>query len=319
MNLNSNLKTMQNLFKILFVLTFALSANAQNIAFNSNELYPEGIAYSKKQDVYFVSSLHYGKIGKVTSKGVYTEFITDTALVSTIGIHANEKANLLYVCVSDPGVAVNTSATTQMKLAKLIAYDLTTGKRKFIADLGVLNPNGGNFANDVDFDLKGNCYVTNSASPIIYKISPKGVPSIFATSENWKKDGFNLNGIVVHPNGYLIVAQSNTGELYKVSIKNPKEIKKINSDLILGADGIFLNEKNELMVISNSTKQVFQLNSTNDFATVKVVKTAPTEMTFPTTGIVVNKKYYVLNAKLDEIFNPNATKTSNFLIQEIKF
>ncbi|WP_395077203.1 hypothetical protein [Flavobacterium sp.] len=310
---------MKNLFKILFVLTFALSANAQNIAFNSNELYPEGIAYSKKQDVYFVSSLHYGKIGKVTSKGVYTEFITDTALVSTIGIHANEKANLLYVCVSDPGVAVNTSATTQMKLAKLIAYDLTTGKRKFIADLGVLNPNGGNFANDVDFDLKGNCYVTNSASPIIYKISPKGVPSIFATSENWKKDGFNLNGIVVHPNGYLIVAQSNTGELYKVSIKNPKEIKKINSDLILGADGIFLNEKNELMVISNSTKQVFQLNSTNDFATVKVVKTAPTEMTFPTTGIVVNKKYYVLNAKLDEIFNPNATKTSNFLIQEIKF
>ena len=310
---------MKNLFKILFVLTFALSANAQNIAFNSNELYPEGIAYSKKQDVYFVSSLHYGKIGKVTSKGVYTEFITDTALVSTIGIHANEKANLLYVCVSDPGVAVNTSATTQMKLAKLIAYDLTTGKRKFAADLGVLNPNGGNFANDVDFDLKGNCYVTNSASPIIYKISPKGVPSIFATSENWKKDGFNLNGIVVHPNGYLIVAQSNTGELYKVSIKNPKEIKKINSDLILGADGIFLNEKNELMVISNSTKQVFQLNSTNDFATVKVVKTAPTEMTFPTTGIVVNKKYYVLNAKLDEIFNPNATKTSNFLIQEIKF
>ena len=310
---------MQNLFKILFVLTFALSANAQNIAFNSNELYPEGIAYSKKQDVYFVSSLHYGKIGKVTSKGVYTEFITDTALVSTIGIHANEKANLLYVCVSDPGVAVNTSATTQMKLAKLIAYDLTTGKRKFAADLGVLNPNGGNFANDVDFDLKGNCYVTNSASPIIYKISPKGVPSIFATSENWKKDGFNLNGIVVHPNGYLIVAQSNTGELYKVSIKNPKEITKINSDLILGADGIFLNGENELMVISNSTKQVFQLNSTNDFATVKVVKTAPTEMTFPTTGIVVNKKYYVLNAKLDEIFNPNATKTSNFLIQEIKF
>ncbi|WP_309608270.1 hypothetical protein [Flavobacterium sp.] len=310
---------MQNLFKILFVLTFALSANAQNIAFNSNELYPEGIAYSKKQDVYFVSSLHYGKIGKVTSKGVYTEFITDTALVSTIGIHANEKANLLYVCVSDPGVAVNTSATTQMKLAKLIAYDLTTGKRKFAADLGVLNPSGGNFANDVDFDLKGNCYVTNSASPIIYKISPKGVPSIFATSENWKKDGFNLNGIVVHPNGYLIVAQSNTGELYKVSIKNPKEITKINSDLILGADGIFLNGENELMVISNSTKQVFQLNSTNDFATAKVVKTAPTEMTFPTTGIVVNKKYYVLNAKLDEIFNPNATKTSNFLIQEIKF
>jgi hypothetical protein len=310
---------MQNLVKILLISIFAISANAQNIPFNSNELYPEGIAYSKKQDVFFVSSLHYGKIGKVTRKGVYTEFITDKDLVSTIGIHANEKANLLYVCVSDPGVAVNTAKETQMKLAKLIAYDLTTGKRKFVADLGALNPAAGNFANDVDFDTLGNCYVTNSASPIIYKIIKSGVPSIFATSDNWKKEGFNLNGIVVHPNGYLIAAQSNTGELYKVSIKNPKEITKIQTNIMLGADGIFLNGKNELMVISNSTKQVFQLNSIDDFASAKVLKIAPTEMTFPTTGIVVNKKYYVLNAKLDEIFNPKATKTSNFLIQEVKY
>jgi sugar lactone lactonase YvrE len=318
---------MQNLFKMLFVLAFALSANAQNIAFNANELYPEGIAYSKKQDVFFVSSLHYGKIGKVTRKGVYTEFITDAALVSTIGIHANEKANLLYVCVSDPGVAVTTSTATQMKLAKLIAYDLTTGKRKFIADLGALNPAGGNFANDVDFDNLGNTYVTNSASPIIYKVTPKGIASVYVTSDDWKKEGFNLNGIVFHPNGYLIVAQSNTGELYRVRLndtakiieKDEKKIQKINTDLILGADGIFLNGKNELMVISNSTKQVFQLNSTDNFASAKVLKTAPTEMNFPTTGIVVDKKYYVLNAKLDEIFNPKAAKTSNFLIQEIKF
>ncbi len=310
---------MQNLFKILFVLTFALSANAQNIAFNSDELYPEGIAYSKKQDVFFVSSLHYGKIGKVTRKGVYTEFITDKDLVSTIGIHANEKANLLYVCVSDPGVAVNTSSTTQMKLAKLIAYDLTTGKRNFVADLGAINTTGGNFANDVDFDTQGNAYVTNSFSPIIYKVTPKGIASIFTTNENWKKEGFNLNGIVVHPNGYLIAVQSNTGELYKISLKNPKEISKINVEPILGGDGIFLNGKTELMVISNSTKQVFQLNSSDEFISSKVFKTAPTEMNFPTTGIVVNKKYYVLNAKLDEIFNPKATKTSNFLIQEVKF
>ncbi len=310
---------MKNLFKILIILTFAFTANAQNIAFNSNELYPEGIAYSKKQDVFFVSSLHYGKIGKVTRKKVYTEFITDKDLISTIGIHANEKANLLYVCVSDPGVSVKTDKATQMKLAKLIAYDLTTGKRKFIADLGALNKDGGNFANDVDFDNQGNCYVTNSASPIIYKISKTGKASIFATSENWKKEGFNLNGIVVHPSGYLIAAQSNTGELYKISIKNPTEITKINSEIMLGADGIFLNGKNQLIVISNSTKQIFQLNSVDDFTTTNLLKTAFSEMTFPTTGIVVNKKFYVLNAKLNEIFTPNTTLTSDFLIQEIKF
>ncbi len=310
---------MKNLLKLLAVLLFSISSNAQNINFNSNELYPEGIAYSKNQNVFFVSSLHYGKIGKVTPKGVYTEFITDKDLVSTIGIHANEKANLLYVCVSDPGVSVKTNAATQMKLAKVNAYDLTTGKRKFSADLGALNPNGGNFANDVDFDKQGNAYVTNSFSPIVYKITPAGNASIFTTSDLFKGEGFNLNGIVVYNNEYLIVAQSSLGNLFKISLKNPNEITKINVDSILGADGIFLNGANELIVISNSNQQVFRLNSTDGFVNAKIIKTAPSEMTFPTTGLVVNKKYYVLNAKLDEIFNPKSIKTSNFLIQEIKF
>jgi sugar lactone lactonase YvrE len=290
---------------------------SQTIAFTSNELYPEGIAYNQKEKVFYVSSLHYGKIGKVNSAGKYTEFITDKELVSTIGIHIHK--NLLYVCVSDPGVAVNTSATTQMKLAKVIAYNLKTGKRKFVADLGALNTTGANFANDLDFDNKGNAYVTNSASPIIYKISPNGEASIFATSENWKKEGFNLNGIVYHPNGYLLAIQSNTGELYKVSLSNPTSIVKTNLSPILGGDGLVINGKNELLVISNSSKEAYKLLSTDDFATANSVGKATTEMNFPTTGVYILGKYYVLNAKLNEIFNPSATKTSNFLIQEIKF
>ena len=81
----------KNLLKMSAVVMVSLTANAQNINFNSNELYPEGIAFSKKQNTFFVSSLHYGKIGKVSPKGEYIEFITDKDLISTIGIHANEK------------------------------------------------------------------------------------------------------------------------------------------------------------------------------------------------------------------------------------
>ncbi len=310
---------MKNLSLFLFVTFFTFNINAQDIAFNSNELYPEGIAYSKKQDVFFVSSMHYGKIGKVTPSGTYTEFITDEELISAVGIHADEKRKLLYVCVSDPGVSIHAKAETKLKLAKLIAFDLTTGKRKFIADLGALNTTGNNFANDVDFDSVGNVYVTNSASPMIFKITPKGKASIFTTSELWNKKGFNLNGLVCHKKGYLIVAQSNTGELYKVSLKNPKQITKINCEPILGCDGIFLNGNSELIVISNSKKEIFKLTTDNDFTDAKIVTSKPSVMTFPATGIFAKGKYYVLNAKLDEIFNPKAVKTSNFLIQEIVF
>lgn len=310
---------MKKLILLIFIFLQSINAFTQNIQFNATELYPEGIAYNQKENIFYVSSLHYGKIGKVNSKGEYSEFINDKELVSTIGIHLNKAQNLLYVCVSDPGVAVNTSAATQMKLAKIIAFDTKTGKKKFVSDLGALNKDGNNFANDLDFDSQGNAYVTNSASPVIYKINKKGTASVFATSYNWKKEGFNLNGIVFHPNGYLIAVQSNTGELFKIELKNPKNITKITTDLFLGGDGLILNGKNELVVISNLKKEAYIINTTDNFATAKVSKTTATEMDFPTTGVFVNNKYFVLNAKLNEIFTPNSVKTSNFLIQEMKF
>lgn len=311
---------MKQLFTILLVLTFSFNFNAQSISFNSNELYPEGVAYSKKQDVFFVSSLHYGKIGKIDRKGNYTEFVNDSDLVSTIGIRSDEKRNLLYVCVSDPGVSVKTKADTKFKLAKLIAYDLTTGKRKFATDLGALNvTDGGNFANDVALDEEGNLYVTNSLSGMIFKITPEGIGSIFTTSEIWKIKGFNLNGIVYHKDGYLIVAQANTGNLFKVSIKNPSLITKINVEPIIGCDGLILNDKKELIVISNSKKLVHQLFTNDNFESATIKKTVASQMSFPSTGTIANGKCFVLNAKLNELFDPKATKTSDFLLQEIKF
>jgi DNA-binding beta-propeller fold protein YncE len=310
---------MKQLFTILLVLTFSFNFNAQSISFNSNELYPEGVAYCKKQDVFFVSSLHYGKIGKIDRKGNYTEFVNDSDLVSTIGIRSDEKRNLLYVCVSDPGVSVKAKADAKLKLAKLVAYDLTTGKRKFAADLGALNTTDGNFANDVALDEEGNLYVTNSLSGMIFKITPDGIGSIFTTSEIWKIKGFNLNGIVYHKDGYLIVAQANTGNLFKVSIKDPSLITKINVEPITGCDGLILNDKKELIVISNSKKLVHQLFTTDNFESATIKKTVASEMSFPSTGTIAKGKYFVLNAKLNELFDPKAIKTSNFLLQEIKF
>jgi sugar lactone lactonase YvrE len=310
---------MKKIVTALLFLIISTAINAQNIEFNATELYPEGTAYSKKQNTFYVSSLHYGKISKVGFDGKVTDFITDEDLVSSIGILADEKRKLLYVCISDPGVSVKTNAATQMKLAKFAAYDLYTGKRKFIADLGVLNKDGGNFANDITIDNEGNLYVTNSASPIIYKITQTGEASIFATSEMWRADGFNLNGIVFHKDGYLIAAQSNTGVLYKINLLNPTIITKIKTAPILGADGLVLANSNELLVISNSAQKVVRLMLDDKSENATVNGEVATKLTFPTTGVFLKNKYYVLNAKLNEIFDPKAVKTSNFLLQQIQF
>jgi sugar lactone lactonase YvrE len=297
----------------------ALNGQSQNILFNANELYPEGIAYNQKQKTFYVSSVHYGKIGKVDWKGNYMPFIDDADLVTSTGIFADEKRNMLYVCVADPGASTKTQAGTQGKFSKLNAYNLTTGNKIFSADLGALNTNGGNFANDLALDKEGNIYVTNSFSPIVYKITQAGRASIFATTDNWKGEGFNLNGIVYHPDGYLIVAKSNNGNLYKVPLATPNKISLIETAPILGADGIVLNNKNELVVISNAKQEVYQLKTTDNWQTASVNATVKSEMPFPTTGVLIKNKYYVLNAKLGELFDSKQEKTSDFLIQEIKF
>lgn len=303
----------------LVLSAIALNTQGQNISFNSKELYPEGIAFSQKKKVFYVSSVHEGKIGRVDFKGNYSNFVDDQELITSAGLLSDDKRNLLYVCVADPGASTKTKTETQGKLSKLIAFDINTGQKKFSADLGALNSSGGNFANDVTIDNEGNLYVTNSFSPIIYKITQSGIASIFATHEDWKGEGFNLNGIVYHSDGYLIVAKSNTGTLYKVSINDPKKINVIKTDVLSGADGLILNNKNELVVISNAKKEIYQLVSTNNWSSAVVKKTAKSSMSFPTTGIHLKGKNYVLNAKLDELFNPKALKTSDFLIQELTF
>jgi hypothetical protein len=310
---------MKKLLPLFFIL-LTLNFHAQDIIFQSDTLYPEGIAYDSKRDVFFVSSLRHGKIGTVDRKGNYKVFVNSPEMISAIGIRLNDQTNTLYVCTSDPGVSTKTTPATQRKFAKLIAYDATTGSQKYISDLGALNAGGLNFANDVTFDNVGNVYVTNSFSPIIYKIDVTGKPTIFATSEEWKAEGFSLNGIVFHPNGYLIVAKSNPGTLYKVSIKNPQEIKKINCDLLLGMDGLIFNaSKNELIAISNVSQEIIQMKTENNWDSANKINSIKSVNTFPTTGTIVGSSYYVLNAKLNELFNPAAAKSSSFVIQEVKF
>ncbi|SFD22336.1 hypothetical protein SAMN05518672_1011123 [Chitinophaga sp. CF118] len=291
----------------------------QNISIHADRLYPEGTAYSKKQNVFFISSVNIGQVGKLDFKGNYTPFTQDPDLIASVGILADEKNNTLFVTNIDNGAAVKTNPAKAYKLSEVIGYDLKSGKRKFKIDLGKLNPDHPNFINDLTLDNSGNLYVTNSISPIIFRIDKDHHASIFVQDKAWTGDGFNLNGIVYHPDGYLIVAQSNKGLLYKINTKNPNDVKVIKVDELKGADGLILNGKNELVVVSNSSSRIFQVKSTDNWTTASIISSKESILPFPTTGVLVNGKYHVLNAKLSELFDPKAPKTADFLLQEITF
>ena len=289
-----------------------------DVSFTADQAYPESTAWSAKDNVFFVSSVHHGTIGKVTMQGKYTPFITDEKLVASVGVKLDAKHNILWVTDSDSGASDRSSPVTTGKLAALVGYDASTGKQIAYHDLGGLMP-GAHFANDLALDGKGNIYVTDSFSPIIYRIDAKGKASIFATSDIFKGEGFNLNGIVYHPDGFLLVGKYNSGELFKIDINNPTQIEKVAlPEALKGNDGLLLHSPNQLIVVQNmGIDRTVTLVSKDGWksATIQQVKTSI--LPFPTAATEVGKHIYVLNAQLGTLFTPNAAPVSDYLLQKL--
>lgn len=311
---------MKNILRAILFSCISTLTYAQGIGITVEKLYPEGTAYSKSRQTFFISSIYHGQVGALDFAGHYKAFTADPDLIASVGIHADEKSHTLYVTNVDNGVAARTRPETAFKLSEIIAYDLSTGKRKFKVDLAKLNPGQPNFINDMTMDNAGNLYVTNSFSPIIFKIDKNHKASVFVRNDNWTGEGFNLNGIVYHPGGYLIVAHSGKGLLYKIDLKNPNNIQTIKiTEPLPGVDGLILSDKNELVAILNKSSRILKITTHDNWSSATVVGSRDSVLPFPTTGVQIKDKYYILNGKLSELFDPLAAKTSNFHLQELTF
>jgi sugar lactone lactonase YvrE len=279
------------------------------ISFTKPALYPEGVDYDAANHRFLVTSLHEGIVGTVTPDGNYAPLFQDPHMVSAIGLRIDAKRDRVLVCNSDPGVSLHTSKETQGKLAGLAAFKLSTGELIKYVDLGALSDGGGHFCNDIALDKDGNIYATDSFSPIIYKIDSNYHASILVQDKRFTGQGFNLNGIVVKDN-YLIVAKDNSGELFKFPLEDPAKFKEINvGQKLVGADGLVMKSDGSLLVIANAnTNKVFRLVSDDDWNSAKITTSVDTKDVFSTTGVEINGSVYILNARLNVLFNPKAEK-----------
>jgi sugar lactone lactonase YvrE len=294
-----------------------------NIDFKAPTAYPEGIAFNPKTNEFFVSSMRHGTVGAVKADGTYREFAKDPLLLSAVGLHADPDRNRLLVCGSDAGVSMVTSPKTQKKIAHLLSFDLTTGKRTHVVELEKLSAEGQHFCNDMTIDDKGNVFVTDSFSPIIYRVDPSYKAKVFLKNDTFKGEGFNLNGIVHHAGDYLLVAKYNDGTIWKIDEKDPKKMEQVAiSEKLPNADGMLLTGDGELVVVQNGdVNRVVRLKSTDGFKTAKVDKVVSTTKDFPTTVVAgVGGKLYVMMSRLGELFaDPAKAKSDSFTLMELKF
>lgn len=296
---------------IITLLTLATGCNSSSaqklpsqISVNLPEFYPEGITYYNNK--FYLGSYYKGKIISVDFKGNVKEFTNDNTLVSVIGIHVDKERGELIVCNSDSGFGKKSSDETNGQLAEVVFFDLSNGKKLRTIDLSNLYE-GGHFLNDSTIDSEGNIYVTNSFSPVIYKIDTKGKASIFSENTLFKapEGRFGLNGIV-YSKGYLIVGRADTGKLYKVSLDNPSDVKEIIlKQSVNSLDGLLLQDKNTLILVSNNftgapfDEAVYKIVTKDDWKTAKIKAIKKIEgKVFPTTVAKVNGVIYVNQSHL---------------------
>ncbi|WP_460582039.1 gluconolaconase [Hymenobacter arcticus] len=241
-------------------------ATPNKITVPQRALSPEGIQYDATNQRFIVSSRTQGRIGTVRDDSTYTQLADDARLVSTIGLNLDVTRQRLLAAVSDIGVnTTRSTATTLRKLAALAIFNPSSGALLSYVDLGALRPTLPHFANDIAVDTQGNAYITDSLSPIIYKVDAQGVATVFLENPQLSGGtGFGLNGIVFHPDGYLLTAKTSDGTLFKVPIANPTGFTTVaTTQNLTGADGLLLLDNNTLLVVAGSQNTVFRMTSSN--------------------------------------------------------
>ncbi|MBD2702256.1 gluconolaconase [Spirosoma sp. BT702] len=301
---------------------FSAPTILERITFSASRQYPEGITFSSRLDKFLVSSITQGKVGTVDQNGRYEDFIKDDPmLISAIGMKI--WGNQLYVCNGDQGVSVKSTDKTALKTAGLFIYDLTTGQNIRHIDLAALVPGVNHFANDLAFDPEGNAYVTDSFAPIIYKVPADANQLAFKFVESplFTGTGVNLNGIVYHPEKFLIVSKANEGKLFKIDLAT-STITEITGVNLPSGDGMLLFN-NDLYVVNNR-KRVTQLRSTDSWKTATIVKSDSLGYDQATTNVLVGDQIYTLNARIGEVSaavaakNPAQLQASEYSIQQFK-
>ncbi len=251
-----------------------------------NGFQPEGITISG--NTFYVGSIPTGSIYRGSLRtGEGDVFISRTGRAA-IGLDVEKRR--LFVAGGPTGHAY--------------VYDVRT--RADVADI-TLTPTPA-FINDVVVTRTG-AYFTDSTRAALFRV-PIGrggrlgtsVQTIPLTGDFELETGFNANGIDATPNGrWLIIAQSNTGELFRVDPTTgaTTEIALAGGETIPSADGILLTGKTLYAVQRSGTTYrvaVVALNPTLTAGRV-VTRIADSRFDVPTTVDDLGRRLYVVNAR----------------------
>jgi len=249
----------------------AASASVSTVhRFADRGLYPEGGAFDSKSGAFFVGSLGHGNITRVSPDGTESVFYAGTGEAEryTLGMQV-DAANRLWVC------------TTKDSLGRIWIFDLATGARTADIDLTVANPKAA--CNDVLIDRDGTALVSDRENEHIYRIDPAGAVSVWAHDPLLGGAIVSLNSMDFTPDGkYLLTATYLEPALIRVTVANPREVKKValSGDMFMdgfnvlnGPDDLVMHGNQLVVAFGSSIKRITPGDASWSKATVKSTRT----------------------------------------------
>ncbi len=305
--------------KLLVLLTLCISlipvaaqsseeVSLEPIFIEYQGLMPEGIEYDVSNDRFILGSgaITSGSIFSVEFDGSISLLVEDEDLSMTLGVHIDQLNNRLLAVNFDPALMMG--QTADLSSMGLAAYDMETWERIYFTSFASFVKEGsGLLPNDVTVDSDGNAYVTDSASPTIYKIDADGNASIFIRDNRLQSPIFNeqapaiaMNGIDYHPDGYLLVAVL-PGDLYRIPITNPENLTKIEIGISVSIDGMVLVDEQTVVAAAllgdvmtspdDAEFHVVQLFSDDDWETATIENQVPVDEAVTTLAVKDNVIY----------------------------
>ena len=282
------------------------SANAQipeTINFSTPGAFenPESLGYDAQTERFFVSSGN-GRIATVTHDGVYETFadapteVTDAGLLGN-GIFVDRPRNrVLQVWSAFQG---NTDQ------AYLGIYDLDDGSQTALIDVPAESPfpedTGRHFLNVVEVDDAGNAYITDSFSPVVYRVdadnnvSPFIVePEIFGTDEGV----VGAAALDILDDRLFIGVPGSSSLFIKDLTDETSELEQVDitGTIMPAIDGIEFVDDSRLALMLGQSDKIGFLETTDDWETATVSDfsfNAPAT-SFPTEGTTIDGDLHVV-------------------------
>ncbi|WP_268846182.1 SMP-30/gluconolactonase/LRE family protein [Flavobacterium aestivum] len=301
-------------FLILLILFGCNTKTHREYILDEKDLVPEGIAYSKTKDVFYLTSIAKSKIVEIDRKtGKQIDFIKEHEFGYSpgVGVYVDDERNLLH--------AIGGYYMLKDSLTSLFTFDLNTKKLLKRYDLA-----GEHFLNDMVKDKKGNIYLTDTKGSALFVLKHgNNFLELFYKSPEIESP----NGIAISDdNTKLYIASGTKGvRILNISTKKILNQKDKLLEMSQGIDGLEFY-KNHLYAIQNGVgantdnfRKLILNHAQDQIIDVKVIDSHTPRLNVPLTFCLAEDKAIVIgNSNLQYLNQENLKFTDADTILKTK-